>query len=60
MDVKRLDGQLLNFWVAKSAGLKLCEEDPQLGRHHDPDGPFWNPQSYNPAIDWSHAGNIIS
>jgi hypothetical protein len=60
MNVMQLDGRLLNFWVAKSAGLTLREDDPHLAQRHDPDGHFWHPESYNPARDWTHAGNIIS
>jgi hypothetical protein len=60
MNVKRLDGPQLNFWVAKSAGLTLCKEDPQLSKRHDPESRFWHPQSYNPVNDWTHAGSIIS
>ncbi len=60
MNVKRLDGRMLNFWVAKSAGLTLSESDAHPGRRHDPDSGFWHPHSYNPANDWSHAGAIIS
>jgi hypothetical protein len=60
MNVKRLDGRLLNYWVAKSAGLTLNEGDSLPGRRHDPDSGFWHPHSYNPANDWSHAGPIIS
>ncbi len=60
MNVKRLDGRMLNFWVAKSAGLTLAESGVPTGRRHDPDSGFWHPHTYNPANDWSHAGAIIS
>ena len=60
MNVKRLDGRLLNFWVAKSAGLTLATEPPAPGQPHDPQGSVWHPERYNPANDWSHAGSIIA
>lgn len=60
MNVKRLDGRLLNFWVAKSAGLTLAAVDQSPGGRHDPDSGFWHPHTYNPANDWSHAGAILA
>jgi hypothetical protein len=60
MNVKRLDGRLLNFWVAKSAGLHLSVQDADPTKGHDPDSGFWHPHTYNPANDWSHAGPIVS
>jgi Protein of unknown function (DUF2591) len=60
VNVKRLDGALLNFWVAKAAGLQLAATDPKPGDRHDPDSGFWHPVTYCPAQDWSHAGTIIS
>jgi hypothetical protein len=60
MNVKRLDGRLLNYWVAKSAGLTLAAVDQSPGGRHDPDSGFWHPHTYNPANDWSHAGAILT
>jgi hypothetical protein len=60
MNVKRLDGRLLNYWVAKSAGLSLAAADKSPVTRHDPDSGFWHPHTYNPANDWSHAGSIIA
>jgi hypothetical protein len=60
MNVKRLDGRLLNYWVAKSAGLALAGMDQSTGARHDPDSGFWHPHTYNPANDWSHAGAILA
>lgn len=57
MNVKALDGRVLNFWVARSAG-----ENPELGVLHNtnPDGEsIWGPDQFNPANNWSHAGAII-
>ena len=60
MNVVRLDGTLLNYWIAKSAGLKLSPLDPQANESHDPDSGFWHPVTYCPANDWSQAGPIIA
>ncbi len=60
MNVKRLEGRALNYWVAKAAGLTLAEDDEQLAKRHDPESRRWHPQSYNPAQDWTHAGSIVS
>jgi hypothetical protein len=60
MNVKRLDGALLNFWIAKAAGLQLADTDPKPGNGHDPDSGFWHPVTYCPANDWSQAGTILS
>ena len=48
MNVKRLDGRLLNYWVARAAGLIPGASDT------------WAPHRYNPANDWSHAGSIVA
>jgi hypothetical protein len=60
MNVKRLDGRQLNFWVAKSAGLKLSADYQLPGTPHDPESGIWHPHTYNPANDWSQAGSILS
>jgi hypothetical protein len=60
MNVKRLDGALLNFWVAKSGGLKLQPDPPRPGEHYDPESGYWHPLNYHPATDWSQAGPIVS
>jgi hypothetical protein len=60
MNVKRLDGRQLNYWVAKSAGLKLSADYQLPGTPHDPDSGIWHPHTYNPANDWSQAGSILS
>jgi hypothetical protein len=60
MNVKRLDGRLLNFWVAKSGGLSLSAQESDPSKVHDPDSGFWHPYTYNPASDWAHAGAIVS
>jgi hypothetical protein len=60
MNVKRLEGPILNFWIAKSAGLKPLTEQPLPGVLHDPESGFWHPQNYHPANNWAHAGPIVS
>jgi hypothetical protein len=60
MNVKRLDGALLNFWVAKAAGLHLSPVEPRGGERHEPDSGFWHPTTYSPSTDWSQAGAIVS
>lgn len=60
MRVTKLEGPLLDFWVAKSANLTLRlkapegEELPKTG-----DG-FWHPDSYHPSRNWTHGGAIVS
>jgi hypothetical protein len=60
MNVKRLEPPLLNFWVARSAGLKLRSNTPTGGDVHDPESGTWHPKTYHPATNWSHAGPIVS
>jgi hypothetical protein len=60
MRVISLDGSLLNFWVAKSAGLQLLSEqigdsgvtvlDPETGQ----------PLNFQPAWDWAQGGPIAA
>lgn len=60
MNVRRLDGRLLNYWVARSAGLTLAANGPLPRERHNPDSSFWHPHNYNPANDWSCAGGIVA
>lgn len=60
MNVKRLDGLLLNFWVAKSQGLRLLATPPAPGAGHDPDKGCWHPDTFHPSSNWAHAGPIVS
>jgi hypothetical protein len=60
VNVKRLEGALLNFWVAKSAGLNLLTEPPGTGAQHDPESGNWHPSTYHPSADWSHAGPLVA
>jgi hypothetical protein len=60
VNVKRLEGTLLNFWVAKSRGLIRLPEPPLPGAQHDPDSGSWHPATYRPSSNWSHAGPIVS
>ena len=60
MHIKRLDGALLNYWVARSAGLQLATTAPRPGLGHDPESGLWHPQTYCPASDWSQGGPIVA
>jgi hypothetical protein len=60
MNVKRLEGVRLNFWVAKAAGLQLAKVEPDPGELHDPDSGFWHPVTFSPSSDWSQGGPIIA
>jgi hypothetical protein len=60
MNVKRLDGPLLNFWVARSAGLQLAEDGQGQDVLHDPHCGLWHPDTYDPAHNWSQGGPLIA
>ncbi len=60
MNVKRLDGRMLNFWIAKSAGFNPLSDAPALVRGEPQNNSFWHRHNYNPANDWSHAGVIVA
>jgi hypothetical protein len=60
MNVKRLEGDTLDYWVAKAAGLKLQDATPRVGEGHDVDSGFWHPQTFSPSRDWSQGGDIVS
>lgn len=60
MNVMRLDGRLLNFWVAKSAGLTLGLSNPANASRDERDGGTWHPHTYNPASNWAQAAPIIA
>jgi hypothetical protein len=60
MNVKRLDGRMLNFWIAKSTGHIHLSDAAGLGHSESLDSSFWHRHNYNPANDWSHAGVIVS
>jgi Protein of unknown function (DUF2591) len=60
MNVMRLDGRLLNYWVAKSAGLTLGLSNTTATTRDDRDGGTWHPHTYNPASNWAQAAPIIA
>ena len=60
MNVKRLDGRMLNYWIAKSTGHSQPSDAPALVRGEPQDSSFWQRHNYNPANDWSHAGAIVA
>jgi hypothetical protein len=60
MIVKRIQGSLLDFWVAKSVGLKPVSERHSQAQCHDPESGYWDPRTYRPSSDWSQGGPIVS
>lgn len=60
MKVTRLDGALLDYWVAKSEGLKLLPNRPLEGEIHVPSSGFWHPDTYQPSTNWAQGGAIIA
>jgi hypothetical protein len=60
MNVKRLDGAVLNFWVAKSGGLNLLLESLQLEDGDLHAGADLISQYFNPSANWSHGGPIVA
>ena len=60
MNVKKLEGSQLNFWVAKAADLTAQRESPLPLEKHDPNSGKWHPRTFHPGTDWSHAGPIIA
>lgn len=59
MNAKRLDGALLNFWVAKAAGLQRSAVAPQPGEKYDPASAEWHPINFSPATHWPHAARFL-
>ena len=60
MNVMKLDGALLDFWVAKSENLELLAERPDDGERHPHGSGFWHPSFFHPSTDWSQAGPIMA
>lgn len=60
MDVRALNGALLDFWVAKAEGLQLDTDPLAANRPHDPESGRWHPQTYHPSTDWTQGGPIVS
>jgi hypothetical protein len=60
MNVKKIDGAILNFWVAKSGGLNYLIESSQPDDGQDGEGGGRSPQYFNPSAYWSHGGPIIA
>lgn len=60
MKVTRLDGALLDFWVAKSENLKLLAQQPEEGQVFEYGSGFWHPSLFHPSSDWSQGGAIIA
>jgi hypothetical protein len=60
MHAKRIEGPLLDFWVAKAANLKLQEQAMDPGQKHDPDSGLWHPETFHPSTNWTHGGPLLS
>ena len=56
MNVKRIEDALLDFWVAKAAGMRLLNQAP--GKH-DPDSGSWHPDTFHPSRNWTHGGPLL-
>jgi hypothetical protein len=59
MHAKRIDGTLLDFWVAKAANLTLREQPLAPGQRHDPESGLWHPDTFHPSRDWTHGGPLL-
>lgn len=59
MHAKMIEGARLDFWVAKSAGLKLQAHAPLADEKHDPESGFWHPDTFHPSADWTHGGPLL-
>ena len=60
MNAKRIEGALLDFWVAKAANLKQQEPPPVPGQKHDPESGLWHPETFHPSSNWTHGGPLLS
>ena len=60
MNVRRLDGTLLNHWIAQALGLRLQATPPAAGMPHDPGSGCWHPANFDPASNWAQAGPSIA
>ncbi|RFO97144.1 hypothetical protein DIC66_08345 [Rhodoferax lacus] len=59
MHATRLQGERLDAWVAKAAGLQRQTLVPQPGERYDADGPSWHPDTFHPSVDWTHAARFL-
>lgn len=60
MRVTRLDGQVLDFWVAKSEGRQLLPTPPEADEFDPAVGLSWHPDVFQPSSNWAHGGPIVS
>lgn len=60
MKVSRLDGVLLDYWVAKSEGLKLLTDQSAEDESRDQGNGFWHPDTYRPSSNWAQGGPIVA
>ncbi len=60
MRVTKLEGPLLDFWVAKSEGLEVLSGSLESGAVIV-NSPEWDQaRDYHPSTDWSQGGPIVS
>lgn len=60
MRVARLQGALLDYWVAQAEGLRRLPETPGAGAAHEPGSGWWPPSLYHPSTNWTQGGIIVS
>ena len=60
MNVMKLDGELLDYWVAKSENRKLLDAAPVSGVAELLAEGHWHPAIFHPSRDWSQGGPIIA
>jgi len=60
MRVSKLEAPLLNFWVAKSLGLKPVADGRGDGSISVVNADSGQPEPYQPCLDWSQAGPILA
>lgn len=60
MLVTQLNAELLDFWVAKSEGLKLASHNTEYAVIFDAQSGYWHPSNYHPSRNWSQGGTIVS
>jgi hypothetical protein len=60
MNVMNLEGQLLNFWVAKAAGLKPVSDGRSERTVSILNAASGKLEPYQPIFDWSQAGPVLA
>lgn len=60
MRVNSLEGQLLDFWVAKSEGRILLDAAPDANCYDFSNGFDWHPAVYRPSSNWAQGGALVA